>query len=595
MLKIAWRNIIHNSLTSMMTAVLFAISIVIIILLSLVGHQLDEKFSASKKRVNLVVGAPGSEMDLILSSIYHISPPVQNIKIKDAAFVLADPSVNVVPLAMGDHWAEDGGESHNEEVQRRRIVGTDTSYLSLYDAKIEEGRVWGTTMEVVIGAEVHSLGLNIGDKFAGVHGLVGGGADAHVHEDQLYTVVGILEGTGTVLDQLILCNIQSVWAVHEGHDHGHGGSETPVQIAGPKYTQPEVPENSRYIILSEQEKDSLRQIIAKKASNLSRFADFNSYSQSTPVDSIDKFNNQLLRLRSNVKSILSASELLKSAEISANSENTEEGNKLSIRDSVAVALKAGYEEIDRLVELCNSPDINSSELYNHAIRIELLTHELMNGYKLIEHDANMQARRKMMEARGMKINRHYLFDHMDKEITSILVTFKDGAGGFRLVGRIKEDYQNKLGVALVDAQVTQLFSIIEPAVHYLTLLAYLIMSISGISILISLLKSLRERKYEMALMRVMGATRIKVFSLVIIEGVILSILGFILGFILAHLLGEVMSSYLEAEYHYKFSGFIVLKSELYVLLGTIGIGIASAIIPAILAMRTNISSTLSNK
>lgn len=593
MLKIAWRNIIHNPLTSLLSAVLFAISIVIIILLSLVGHQLDEKFSASKKRVNLVVGAPGSEMDLILSSIYHISPPVQNIKIKDAAFVLADPSVKAVPLAMGDHWAEDGGASHNAEVQRRRIVGTDTSYLSLYDAKIDEGRIWDTTMEVVIGAEVHSLGLDIGDKFAGVHGLVGGGADAHVHEDQLYTVVGILEGTGTVLDQLILCNIQSVWAVHEGH--GHGEDDTPVQIAGPKYTQVETPERSQYRLLSAQEKDSLHLVIKEKASNLTKFNDFDSYTLKSPTDSLDKFNNQLLRLRSNVKSIIATSALLNASDITAISEDHENGASISVQDSIPMALKAGYEEIGRLVDLCNNVDLSPSEMLKHAQRIEVLTHELMNAYKLLEHDANMQARRKMMEARGVKIKRHYLFDYMDKEITSILVTFKDGAGGFRLVGRIKEDYQNKLGLALVDAQVSQLFSIIEPAVDYLTLLAYIIMSISGISILISLLKSLRERKYEMALMRVMGATRIKIFSLVIIEGIILSILGFILGFVLAHLLGEVMSNYLEAEYHYKFSGFIVLKSELYVLLGTIGIGIASAILPAILAMRTNISSTLSNK
>jgi len=99
----------------------------------------------------------------------------------------------------------------------------------------------------------------------------------------------------------------------------------------------------------------------------------------------------------------------------------------------------------------------------------------------------------------------------------------------------------------------------------------------------------------MALMRVMGATRFKIFLLVLIEGIILAFLGFLLGFILAHLTGEIMASYLEDEYHYKFTGFLFMKSELYVLLGTLCIGLVAAVIPAIITMRTNISETLSKQ
>ncbi len=594
--KVAWKNIITNPLSSFLSATLFAISIIIILLLSIVGYQLEEKFKASKERVNMVVGAPGSEMDLIMSSIYHISPPVQNIKIKDAAFIIADPSVSVVPLAMGDHWAEDGGKSHGEDVERRRIVGTDTSYLSLYDAKIKTGRVWEKDMEVVIGSEVNSLGLKIGDKFAGVHGMVGGGADAHVHEDQLYTVVGILEPSGTVLDQLILCTVQSVWHVHEGHGHG-GPEDNKSMMAGVRQEfQPPSPDFI-YTPLDMEAQDSIQAIIEQKLSNIRKFTAIDSFNLENPMSKSSKIKQDMLRIRSNLKSIVKQANILAGSQY-GDMLQLQADSSFSVRDSFSMAghsiarqLNSDISELENLVNSGN----NMPALIQKARSLESMTYDFVFAYERVRTDSLIQVRREMMRKRGIKINQHYLLKHLDKELTSLLVTFRGGAGGLRLAGTIKEDYQNRLGVAMVDVQVDNLYSLVEPGVNYIKLVAYIIMVVSGISVLISLIKSLRERKYEMALMRVMGATRLKIFALVLLEGIMLAILGFGLGFVTAHLLAEMLAGQLQAEYHYDFTGFIFLKSELWVFLITLGIGFVSALVPALMIMRTNISKTLSKQ
>ena len=95
-----------------------------------------------------------------------------------------------------------------------RIVGTTPEYASLYDGKLAQGRMWNDKMQAVLGSTTaKASGLHVGDHFVGSHGLVEGGP---VHGDSVYTVVGVLAPTGTVLDRLILVDTASVWFVHEG-------------------------------------------------------------------------------------------------------------------------------------------------------------------------------------------------------------------------------------------------------------------------------------------------------------------------------------------------------------------------------------------
>ena len=93
---------------------------------------------------------------------------------------------------------------------------TDTSFLSLYSASLESGRLFGQPMEVVLGASVaKKINLQIGDQFNSAHGLEDEGMS---HTESPFLVVGKLHFTGSVLDQLIITPTESVWHVHGEHN-----------------------------------------------------------------------------------------------------------------------------------------------------------------------------------------------------------------------------------------------------------------------------------------------------------------------------------------------------------------------------------------
>jgi hypothetical protein len=101
-----------------------------------------------------------------------------------------------------------------------RIVGTDQTFPELYHGQLKEGMLWKTDFEANIGSKVaEKTGLKIGDSFTGVHGFIE--EAGHAHDEHEYIVTGIFEETGTVLDQLILTNIASVWKIHEHHHEHH--------------------------------------------------------------------------------------------------------------------------------------------------------------------------------------------------------------------------------------------------------------------------------------------------------------------------------------------------------------------------------------
>ncbi len=208
LVKIAWKNILHKPLNTALCVSLLLFGVAIISLLLLIQYQVEQKFDRDLQDIDLVVGAKGSPLQLVLSAIYHLDAPTGNIKLAEARKIMESPMVdNTIPLAYGDSYLG------------HQILGTSPDYLEKYNAQFLEGEMFSKSMEAVLGADVaKKSGLKIGSEFLGTHGEVSQG---HVHEESPYTVVGILDETNSVLDRLILTNIESVWQVHADHD-GHG-------------------------------------------------------------------------------------------------------------------------------------------------------------------------------------------------------------------------------------------------------------------------------------------------------------------------------------------------------------------------------------
>src|SRR5690606_20662444 len=128
--------------------------------------------------------------------------PTGNIPLNEANQITKSPYVKqAIPLSLGDSYST------------FRIVGTEHSYVELYKATLKEGRLWEADYEVTLGAfAADKLGFKVGDTFFGQHGMAQGG---HFHEEDTYQVVGVLDVSNTVMDNLVLTSLESVWGMHE--------------------------------------------------------------------------------------------------------------------------------------------------------------------------------------------------------------------------------------------------------------------------------------------------------------------------------------------------------------------------------------------
>jgi putative ABC transport system permease protein len=418
-LLLSWKNLINKPLSMLLSLILFALGVGLISMLLLLNKQIQEKFDKNLADIDLVIGAKGSPLQLILCSMYHIDAPTGNISIKEAKPFLnpKHPLIKkAVPLSLGD--------SH----KGYRIVGTLHSFLELYKAEIGEGTLWEKDFDVTIGAGVaKDLNLKVGDKFHSSHGFVLD--DNLVHDDgDMFKVVGILKPTGSVADQLILTNTQSIWKTH---DHGNPTEE----------------------------------------------------------------------------------------------DHDHEGH--------------GHEE-----------EIQSDEPKP-------------------------------------------LIEEVGQDITSLLIQFKNR--NYQTLNMARSINENTdMQAANPPIEINRLHAMVGVGEEALRSLALIIVFVSGLSIFISLFDSLRDRRYELALMRVMGASRSKLFTIIILEGVLLAAIGFAIGIFLSHVGMEVLANFMKSSYRYSFSGMVFLKEEIFLLLGALSIGILAAIIPAIQASRTDISKTLTD-
>ena len=188
-------------LNFLLSVFLMIVGITIITVSILVNKVTKETFSKNNPGLDAVVGAKGSPLQLILSSIHHIDIPTGNISYQNAKKIIKHPAIKIaIPISLGDNF------------QNFRIVGTNKTFLKLYKANLISGTTWSQPMQAVIGYNVSKITkLKINKFFVGSHGLIDTG---DVHAEQPYKVVGVLKKTGTILDNLILTSLDSVWNLH---------------------------------------------------------------------------------------------------------------------------------------------------------------------------------------------------------------------------------------------------------------------------------------------------------------------------------------------------------------------------------------------
>lgn len=213
--------IARKPLTWAFHVVTLGLGVGVVIAVLLLSQALDQRFARDLHNVNLVVGAKGSPLQLIMSAVFQIDTPTGNIPVSVAEKIAASPLVaQSATISMGDAIGE------------QRIIGTTPAYGALYGAQFARGRWFSAPMEVVLGAEAAiALKADINSKLIGQHGLTGGG---EMHSEFPYHVVGVLAPTGAVIDRVVLTPTESVWKLHDHEAMERAGASGTEAAAAPE-------------------------------------------------------------------------------------------------------------------------------------------------------------------------------------------------------------------------------------------------------------------------------------------------------------------------------------------------------------------------
>lgn len=208
MIRLAWRYLWSSPLTTALNLLLLTLGLAAVTFVLRASAQVEAGLKRDLASIDLVVGAKGSPMQIMLAGVFHLDAPTGNIPLATLELLKQQPLVaQAVPLSLGDSF------------RGYRIAGTTPDYIDLYGARLGQGALWTQPMQAVLGAEVaRTSGLKPGDRFAGSHGLAEGGG---AHGEHQFQVVGVLAESGSVLDRLVLTDLASVWEVHEDHHAAH--------------------------------------------------------------------------------------------------------------------------------------------------------------------------------------------------------------------------------------------------------------------------------------------------------------------------------------------------------------------------------------
>jgi len=200
----------YRPLAATLSIGLLALGIGLLSLLVLLDKQMTRQFERNLAGIDLVIGAKGSPLQLVTSTVYHADAPTGNVPIAEVK-AFGNPKhpliEKAIPLGLGDSY------------RGRRIVGTTPGFIDLYEASLAQGKTFVKPYDVVLGANAaQKLALKLGDTFKSVHGLDDNPDLVHA-DGERFSVSGILKPTGLAIDELIITPLETIWDVHGGHDH----------------------------------------------------------------------------------------------------------------------------------------------------------------------------------------------------------------------------------------------------------------------------------------------------------------------------------------------------------------------------------------
>lgn len=214
LLKVAWSSLRNRKVTVSLTVFSIAVSVFLLLGVEHIRQEARSSFTRTVSGVDLIVGARTSPLNLLLYSVFRIGNATNNISSESFEALANSPQVAwAVPISLGD--------SH----RGYRVMGTTNSYFEHYrygEKRVLEfsaGRRFSDFYDLVLGSEVaRRLNYSIGDSVVVAHGT--GKVSFSKHDDKPFRVTGILEATGTAVDETLHVSLEAIEAIHEDWQSG---------------------------------------------------------------------------------------------------------------------------------------------------------------------------------------------------------------------------------------------------------------------------------------------------------------------------------------------------------------------------------------
>lgn len=206
--QIAVASLRHRLCSVLLTLFTIVISVSLLLSVEYVRGQVRDSFTRTVSGVDIIVGAPTGQLNLLLYSVFRLGNPTNGVDWQDVEWLETHPQVDwLVPLSLGD--AHKGF----------RVVGTTNGYFEHFKygdkqaLTFSSGGEFTTDQSAVIGAEVASeLGYTVSDEIVVSHGL--GDVSFQHHDAHPFTITGVLAATGTPADKAVYVTLQGIESVH---------------------------------------------------------------------------------------------------------------------------------------------------------------------------------------------------------------------------------------------------------------------------------------------------------------------------------------------------------------------------------------------
>ena len=177
-----------------------------------------------------------------------------------------------------------------------------------------------------------------------------------------------------------------------------------------------------------------------------------------------------------------------------------------------------------------------------------------------------------------------------KELTALLIQYSSPMAAAILPRYVNAN--SEMQAASPAYETARLFNIIGVGVDVIRGFALVLIFSAGLSVFIALYNALEERRYDLAIMRALGARPRKLMALLLFEGLLLAVIGAVLGLVLGHALTEALGFALKRAHQPEVTGWVWNVEELWLIVVALAVGVIAALIPAWRAYRTDIAGTL---